>query len=567
MLSVLTTSALAAPAYDGCPKSCECTLKTDSTLALKCASTEFLEQLTHKQAQSISKIDLSRTNLSHVPKLKFLHQLKSLDLSHNSIKVVAVSSLPKTLESLDLSHNAFAELPENLFNVKHLRKVSFQRNHISCSCEHSSVLTYQKLVAKGVVFPKGIECASPEEKKGKHLSSLRCKQKPAGSSEEMQGDDPLSHFSPVEIWDDKSGNNEDEIENGFILEGSKKLESASLVLGENDEGSGDGDEHFWEPSFESTTAASEDYEGSGFIEEEHTEEVELTLPKICIFNCPTEDPIKESEEVPEGGSNKEAPSFFDLGKTLWDDLVGTTTSTPTEASVSDPAEEEVIVSKINKGKAFLPPVKEKDVELADKDKDLEEMDRQLTKPSDQANTAYIVVAALMILVVGLALYVMIKKRNKSARNRRESLEKDGKMNNKVEMNELLKKPPVEGNGDVPEKAPLINGQNGTGKVEGENDGDEVKVNGTNGGNAKTSTAKPDNCVDGYTPNDHDDLEDPANGDIQMRKKEDEQFLTPETKRVTVQALELSGPKTPLLVNRRLTDDGEIVTTPSADQRP
>lgn len=545
LASAIFTLIFAAPAdISSCPEHCDCTSLED-TWSLKCTSIDavqpdFINKVTKldfrhpdpaqiqtlKDWVNLKELDLSNNGLTtvNIPPIPHLVHLK---LNRNNIKDITATSIPKTVEILDLSFNAFSSIPQELLDL-HLEKLNIYGNPIVCKCEEPSYVTYRKLVADGVVFVKPVECATPVELKGQHLSSLKCKHV-SQHLEHLQGDKTLPGIWSNEVVDDEQQADDEGIEQGFLLAQSQP-EPTSQVL-EEQEGSGDGEETHHEQNVnenDATTAttkepfADDEYEGSGAIEDETPEDTNLFIQPVCHFNCTTEEPVVASNE----NDSQSPPSILDILTIIKEDIGGKpTTTTTTEA----PVDEMIQKTKVAVQNAPVEPLdKEMDVDSTGSDK-VVELDRASVSPSDQANTAYIVVAALIVLIVGLVLYVMIKRKKDRARARENGL--DPEKPKPVEMKELLKKPVSEVQQPA-EKAPLLNGQNG-------------KSNGKTDSEYQTKPQPTETA--------------PVNDEIELRPR-NEDLLTPEMKRVTVQAKELTVPKTPILVNRSLSSEGKMVST-------
>lgn len=514
-----------------CPDRCECSYGDGDDLHVTCDSFPALGKLQPKQIRGLDSLIVRNRFLTDIdPKLKVLRNLKTLDLSGNDISTLktfpqlqnlrnlnlssnnivsfSASVLPYSLVTLDLSSNHLKDLPKDLTLLKNLRQLNVSANPIFCTCDVLSVR--DTLVKSRVNFFEPVLCEYPEEFRGKswHTDGICNGEVAKNIWDVMQGDEPQWDGSGSGEADDdaitsKVGVFEEDIENEYIPDVDR--EKTALKPEEED-----------------------DYDGSG---DKFLDDFYKTRPKACHINCSTPPPIDDrndtEDSVPVGG--------FDVLKILAEDISGksakeastsssttsttsSTTSTEAPIAVESPAVE--VFAKSDSNTPYTTPA----------------------EPAKQSNSVYILLAVLAAALILLIVYaIMSTLRKKEARRRHLQSDADKKAyDGMTELQPLKKTPPSEKTNNVSERVPLMNGQNGT--------------------------------QNGTAPEETDSKTVPANADAEYaeyRQKHDKNgLLTPETKRVTIRAGEIPGsvPRTPLLVERHITTDGNVITTPSMDQR-
>lgn len=541
LLWLLFCTARAAP-IPLCPENCTCSVLDDSKQELACTSLDFLGKLRPKEASSVSALQVRNLNLFKTDsRLKVLHELEKLDMSHNSIaslsnfpnlpkltslnvnhnkiKYISAEALPKTLKEIDVSSNYINHIPKNFLDLKQLKSVYLKNNPISCTCD---TITVRNLMIKaGVTLSDRVECQTPYEYSGKSWNSVACYTDTNELSDDMIGDEAGSgeasqpDLGTVNNSDDEEGT--EEIEPEYIPQISSGSSTEAPFV-ELDEGSGGYPIYFQNETNNAnqnvTEKEEEEVEGSGL--DGQAVQVE---PKACYYECST-------PKLNITNSTAPAPNIHEEVINLFNEVRGVTAEKPIEKEeepkITTPATARDDKSHVN--------LKTEIINEADK-LPSGELERQLEKPNTKMSTTFVVVCALLALMVALVVYSVYKRR--SRRNRR------GTVNKETEGKELMPicRPQTE---PISEKAPLMNGQNGT------------------------NTVKP---LEDSIPKIDEDESDFGNiveeeEDVQLRNKENENLLTPKMERVTIQAKELSAPKTPVLVNRHLNDDGSIITTPS-----
>ncbi|XP_063929033.1 protein windpipe [Zophobas morio] len=509
-----------------CPDTCTCQIQ-DEHLETSCVSYEFIKKLIPKQESTIVRLNINDASLVNVDlKLKYLKNLNSLDLSRNTIPAlpsqfpylpklrnfnisnnqlrdVTFSQLPKNLRIIDLSHNSIANFPKDWSSLKQLEILHFHDNPIDCDCDNLAI--YEQLLKGGIVIPESLTCYSPKEFHGRSLNSVNCSLIKENLLNSMLGDQELG--SGAEDFDTHE-------EYSKLAEEDEEFFKAEQLSTEHveDELEGSGDE------------------GSGFIPILPIPE----KPKACHFNCSTPRPIGLDDEK----NASPPPSVQEQAKILFEDVIlpeqVTTPTTPApvpEAETEPQKEKEPVEIDEMMDKRIIT----NDVEtVPTNDTIVSEMERASFENSS-SKSVYIIVGLLIAFVSFLLVYYINKKRNQKKRNNRKR-NKSHENGFGEEMKPLgksaeVQKPVEQLNSKLPESAPLLNGQNG--KIADENN------------------------VKSPPENDEDDLEN-----VELRKPDKEESLTPQPERVTIKAGELpdSVPKTPLLVQRHVNSDGEIVTT-------
>lgn len=474
-------------------------------------------------------------------------------MSANHLKQFTADNLPETLEYLDISKNYISDLPKDLYKLSYLRHIVFEGNPIRCDCD--SLTARDKLLKSGVFLSKPITCQAPEKVSGRSFFDVpSCAQEnPVDYWDQMQGDDPFADEGSGDgnVQETTVSYDENNVESlGEQLLPSNKNEShSSRLIIQEDEGSGDNE-------YSSTTTAAPDedydYESSGFAilpDEIDFERISSTLPphdSACIFDCSTEGEPTTTID-PFGASQ---PGLIDGIKIILTDLSGRN-----ETDKKETVPTEATIVRLSVGKEEAQP----DIPEEGSDKDLvdvfepddkgDELARQRAaakaeeKP-DQAVT-YIVVAVLIVIMICLVLYSVIKKR-KQRRRKPDAEYKVPPEQKSQELKDMSNKPNGQAE-DLPEKIPLINGQNG-------------KANDTGNGIHEKPTY--------HLTADSFEAPPSPSSDIELRSNDKESdHLMPEAHRVTIHVKQLTTPKTPLLVNRHRSDDGTIVTTPTSENMP
>jgi hypothetical protein len=504
-----------------CPDSCTCQVK-DEHLETSCVSYEFIKKLIPKQVSTIVRLNINNASLVNIDsKLKYLKNLHSLDLSNNAVAslpsqfpylpklknlnltnnhlgYVSFSQLPPNLQVLDLSKNSIENFPKDWTALKQLKTLHFHDNPIQCDCDNLSI--YEQL-ARGVEIPEVPICNYPKEFHGRPVNTVNCSLIRENLLNSMLGDEPGSGMEEFGEFEDHPSLIDDQEE--FINAEEVTTYKAEEDL--NEEGSGE--------------------EGSGDL-------IPIlpiySSPKACHFNCSTPRPVGVNDET----DASPPPNEKEQVRIVLEDIFQFDSTTPTTEPATHPATEPTL------------PAKEEPIYVKESDKSevetfptndtvLGEMERASFENSSN-HSVYIIVALLVAFVVFIAIYYVNKRRNQKRRNQRKR-NKSNENGFGEEMKPLGKstenaKPVEQINSKVPETAPLLNGQNG-----------------------KVNEDKPEPV---------DDQNKEEEEEIELRKNDIRDSLTPQPERVTIRASEISDsiPKTPQFVHRQLNSDGEFVTT-------
>lgn len=476
-----------------CPESCKC-IVTKDLLGAKCNSIKFLKKIKEKQAKSIVKLELSSQGIKHLDQnLSLLKNLKVLDLSSNLIKKIDKfpilnklevlnlthnfledfpAELPTNLKELDISYNNIKELPNKLL-LKSLSILHFQGNPVNC--EEKSIEKFAHILKLKLIIPESIPCFYPKELSNKTVESIIS----YSILNEMLGDDPL-----IETDDNKD---EDE----FLMRTNNENKSEEKIKPDNtihegvfneDEGSG---------------------EGSG---------------DEAIDEFPTFKPL-----IPQ---NESSPllSIREMFGVLMEDILGKEQKDPSTtpmAIVSEEAPKEEVSEipiKVSSSAVLLTGVETTPkIEISG-------MERA-SFSSENNDYAYYLVAVLVFAFIVISIIIIKKKATRGKRNRRHDIPENGICEEMKPMGKqkdaIITEKPSKEESSLPERIPLISGENGkeiTPKINGE-----------------------------------------SNEFVLRKKLEDTLSAKPERVTVTAGEIPPSVLKTPQLVHRQINSDGDIVT--------
>ncbi|KRT82638.1 hypothetical protein AMK59_3775 [Oryctes borbonicus] len=568
LLWMFAWTVIGAPSMSTvCPENCEC-FTTQSGLKAHCSSLDFLSKLRPKQIQEITELDVSDLAMKTVDsKLRKLRNLQKLDisnneledlknfpqlshlthlyLSHNRIEVFTASDLPKSVKHLDLSSNRITVLTDISKFLPNLREINLNENILMCECDF---LKYRDaLLRNDVHIVRPANCYKPENLHGISLLSAYCVFGKVTYDDlgQMLADEPgsgedvsalvaastSSDFLGFDATENEAVPDDDDLDREYFRTNIDTNSSLSESSDESIEGSG---------SYIDVTGGSGD---GAFVPVSPDPEV-----PHCYYNCSTPAPSNDtSTNEPPGSIGQELLKIFG-------DLTGESSSSTTTTTTSSPLVKEV---EQQKSSATLQEIvskerpSENDNIRAAVDAPKESQAKEDVSKKNNTTT-YVIVAVLFAAMVVMVVYVVIRRR-RSARpinNRRPASNHEIKeIPPPVEMKPLMTPTPRVQTFHKPnpvqaERRPLMNGQNGTNK-KGD---DEHPVK--------------DETDAGKAPPVENGLDVPEDDEPQVRpKKEDDALLTPGTKRVTIQAKELSSPKSPVLVHRHVGDDGKIISSP------
>ncbi|KAH8321609.1 hypothetical protein KR074_010118 [Drosophila pseudoananassae] len=649
-LLLLCVAATATPARSpasasDCPADCSCTLSQHThkpLYHLKCNSTHGLKvaEKAFQSAVPMHSIDLSGLNLtrlghvldklpdltsvdlSHNRLQEFGHlskRLKRLNLKHNEITSEKLKKLPQHLQVLNLQHNNITYLPLELTHMSQLRQVELSHNAINCSCQTLEVRNW--LVERLVYMEHPVVCSYPLGYKGRswlqlkqeeicHKEHLQAYIQGADENELMMADQPVD-TSVEHEEEEELGNSFMLLESGSLAATSKKVRSPQEPLpGDQVEGSGDITETNMElraPAIQTeepvAAAAHLDHVAveAPEVEEDETEGSGSGGGPIVIpdrFKVPispedqADNESQEEEKIEEHEDSKPValPDDDFRGMGIWENGQGE----------PKPVEEEVIVPVVQT-KLDTSDVKSEVVTDGPLSADNESDDiktASMGKKSDDSNAIYYLLAVIGLIVVGLILFVAIKRckydsnaaqRDAEAQRQTELLDMD-----KKQLGKPLHK---NGHGNGQEHSPLIGEktkldeaqivkkpyENGDSK-DGAGQQPLLNGNGSTNGGAKDAPEVNEPAAHEYYPispryptpqspraSKYAQHQQPAE---QNNNEPDAAYLpsspksgryspvySPETGRVKIKLTETPKPKTPMLVTRSKSNAGDIITTP------
>uniref|UniRef100_A0A034V9F1 Protein STRUBBELIG-RECEPTOR FAMILY 7 n=1 Tax=Bactrocera dorsalis TaxID=27457 RepID=A0A034V9F1_BACDO len=655
--AVSTVNATTADSNNyNCPADCQCVLAQNTHTPLlhaKCTSLEGLRLYEAKESSlPIHSLDLSYLNLkrlshpleklpsvtsidlSHNDLHEFGHlgrRIKKLNLKHNRITSSKLTKLPAHVQVLNLQHNDITYLPLDLTHLSNLMTLELSHNEINCSCETLEVRNW--LQERHVFMEHAVTCAYPVEVKGKSWLQVKqsdiCEHEKNGRLNDEEDNELMMGDQPVE----GSGDQDDEDELGKAFMPIEKSSTAKNSVAQLDtvEGSGDlsdvnapvnlaittvlpavesSQEHVTTDAPPLPIEEDDGYDGSG------SGAGILIIPSIGRdrmipddFETPNEDdtddkydnkPLEEPKpEEEEEGEHKVSADIFGGGMGIFE-------TDENAEKTPDPVTEEAIV-----------PVVHHNVEAEDVPDVITEGAAN-GEPSailtanvsgdqkDDSNATYLLLGVLGFIVVGLILYVGIK-RCKNSHNAAHDAE-NPRQTELLDMDKKnLGKPLRNGN----EHSPLIGDQtksdlakpiNGTGQKK-PYDANDVKdgpaqqqplLNGSNGTapNDEVSKDQAAPVTEASAPHEYHPItpryptpkspraskyaQYPQEGAEHNNNNNDDSYLpsspklgryspvySPETGRVKIKLTETPRPKTPMLVTRSKSNAGDIITTPVA----
>ncbi|XP_050324333.1 protein windpipe [Bactrocera neohumeralis] len=657
--AISTVNATTADSSNyNCPADCQCVLAQNTHTPLlhaKCTSLEGLRLYEAKESSlPIHSLDLSYLNLkrlshpleklpsvtsidlSHNDLHEFGHlgrRIKKLNLKHNRITSSKLTKLPAHVQVLNLQHNDITYLPLNMTHLSNLMTLELSHNQINCSCETLEVRNW--LQERNVFMEHAVTCTYPVEVKGKSWLQVKqsdiCEHEKNGRLNDEEDNELMMGDQPVE----GSGDQDDEDELGKAFMPIEKSSTAKNSVAQLDtvEGSGDLSDVNAPvnlaittvlPAVESsqehvTTDApplpieqeedEDDGSGSGggmliinpsiaressFLDDFDTPDEDDTDDKFD--NKPVEKPKSEEEEEDD---HKVAADIFGAGMGIFD-------TDENAEKTAEPVTEEAIV-----------PVVHHNVEAEDVP-NINTEGATNGEPSaiqtaniggeqkDDSKATYLLLGVLGFIVVGLILYVGIK-RCKNSHNAAHDAE-NPRQTELLDMDKKnLGKPLRNGN----EHSPLIGDQtksdlakpiNGTGQKK-PYDANDVKdgpaqqqplLNGSNGTSPNDEVSKEQAApvTEASAPHEYHPItpryptpkspraskyaQYPQEGAEHNNNNNDDSYLpsspklgryspvySPETGRVKIKLTETPRPKTPMLVTRSKSNAGDIITTPVA----
>ncbi|XP_030387086.1 protein windpipe [Scaptodrosophila lebanonensis] len=632
-----TSTPSASPAYE-CPSNCTCNLARNThkpLLHAKCNSTEGLRALQAplQTTLPIHSIDLSYlelTRLSHA--LTNLPNLTSVDLSHNELHEIGHLSkrikklnlkhnrltssklvkLPQHLQVLNLQHNAITNLPLELTHLHHLMQLELSHNSINCSCETLEVRNW--LQERHVYMEHAVVCSYPVAARGKPWLQIKqsdvCAKERRGwytpdvdENELMMGDQPVAEsgeheaqdeqelgkdFLPV---DDKGAVKSSEQHAASDVEGSGDLSHTNMEINlaeqepiattqspvtelenedeDNDEGSGSGGGTLIIPHLISDPVDADDFDHDDTNNNDNNDDE--------FDNNPVEDPGSPSPNI-----------FQHMGI-----FEGAKDTEP------KPVSEEPIVPIVHKQLDTGAPTDViTDGPLDVNSNESEDILTANVSRKDDTNATYFLLAVIALIVLGLILFVAIKR----CKYNNSQAARDAEAQRQTELLDMDKKnlgKPVTRNGHehsplIAEKTKLDEAQivkkpyNGSDAKDGAGQQPLLNGNGSANGGAKDvptiNEPAGESAAHEYypitpryptpqSPRASKYAQNPQSGEQNNNEPEDAYLpsspksgryspvYSPETGRVKIKLTETPKPKTPMLVTRSKSNAGDIITTP------
>ncbi|BFG05072.1 protein windpipe [Drosophila madeirensis] len=655
LLLFVAAAATPTPAAH-CPEDCICTQSQHThkpLYHLKCNSTKGL-LLTEEPIHSsipMHSIDLSYlglTRFGHVldklPDLTSvdlshneLHELghlskriKKLNLKHNRLTSAKLVKLPQHLQVLNLQHNDITNLPLEITHLQHLQQLEIGHNDINCSCKTLEVRNW--LQERHVYMEHPVVCSHPVEVKGKSWLQLKqsdiCQKEISGwftpeadENELMMGDQPAAASGE---HDDE----EEELGKDFLpFDGKTKAQVKAKKVarspqeplpGDEVEGSGDLSETNMELTLPEESAVAvplADTTAEPIVEkivndEEEEEEEEdnegsgsgggiLIMPALAQIPISSDD-IDDEQEKGHADHNDneidnqplETPSpdiFKNSGIGIFEGSEG-----------EQPVQEEVIVPVVQTKLDTSDVVTDGPIDSSEEKEDL-----LTAKVKDDSSAIYYLLAVIGLVVVGLILFVAIKRckydsnaaaRDAEAQRQTELLDMDKKNLGKplTKNGHGLEHSPLIGEKTKLDEAQIVNGSkkpyDSSDAKDGANQQPLLNGNGSANGGAKEVPSINEPAAHEYYPitpryptpqspraSKYAQHPQGSSGspDEQNNNEPDSAYLppsspksgryspvySPETGRVKIKLTETPKPKTPMLVTRSKSNAGDIISTP------
>ncbi|XP_023172999.2 protein windpipe [Drosophila hydei] len=643
-----------------CPEDCSCSLSQHThkpLLHAKCNSTNGLK-LTDKPLPAttpIHSIDLSYLGLTRMGHVldgltnltsadlshNELHDLghlsrriKKLNLKHNRLTSAKLLKLPQQLQVLNLQHNDITTLPIELTHLQHLQQLELGHNNINCSCRTLEVRNW--LQERHVYMEKPVICSLPAEAHGKSWLQLKqsdiCEKEQRGwyatdvdENELMMGDQPLP---------DSNEKDEEEQELGkdyLVIDGKKAVKTPEPppVVESDVEGSGDLTEMNMElvaaqQASEQVPVVAEEPKTQELVglpqhDESENEEDEdgsgsgggmLIIPHIVSTHVHTDDfepPASSESEHEDNDDNYDNKPVEQPAQPSPDIFQNIGIFEDANKGQPDEVSEETIVPVVQTKLDTGAPGDVVTDGPIDTDKTSDDILSAKIGKKDDNNAIYFLLGVIALIVLGLILFVAIKrcKYNSNAAAR------DAEAQRQTELLDMDKKnlgKPLARNGHehsplIGEKTKLDDAQivNGSGKKpydskDGAGQQPLLNGNGTANGDAKEVPTINEPVGADAAPHEYYPItpryptpqspraskyaQHPPQGDSNEQNNNnnnnepDGSYLpsspksgryspvySPETGRVKIKLTETPKPKTPMLVTRSKSNAGDIITTP------
>lgn len=645
----LSTNAT-GPAPVACPAHCACFVVTAHRQHYNHAECTALDGLAvHPKTAAIHTVDISHlsierlghqldkfTNLTHIvlshnrlaevpASLGRARRLRGLYLDHNRITSAKLHGIPETVQHLNLSHNHLTWVPvAELHRLQQLHTIALAGNPINCTCE---TLQARNWLSERHVSVDDVRCASPAAVKGMSWQLL--------SAEDVCGAE-----NDVNIWNDD-------------LDNELMLNDGAVMVSRDDEARDEDFDRDFIPiarklakrHLDTSDAEVADVDGSGHAEQSGESPVDAeSLGRLAKIAQSNSDSYGENYDDDGGsGSGDDALPIPAI-------VVATTEETTVEAETDAPATTvteddpnsgvthiDLHIFKVDDEPADPTTVEpststtESHVESVFIDKTAGRMvvDAHPHKISAQeketAESTYIVLVMLAILLLGLIVFVAIRRKNRRRQfSTRNGDAENGNAKELVDMNRAHPGKPsgnggqANGNG-AGEVLPLIGARDKWDsriqpahglsmpdqeelrraqepllrRIEGEsplpNETPEPerpeaaprthakrpnsRGSVADGETAPGTAAETNNNVQAAQPtsdadqNDHptsggdDDNEPQVFQPISPKPARYSPVYSPETGRVKIKMMETARPRTPMLVSRSRSNAGDIVSTP------
>lgn len=645
-LCAVSATPAGAPA---CPEDCRCTLSQNThkpMMHAKCNSTKGLQRLQEPLYATIPihSIDLSflgLTRVGHVldmlPDLTSvdlshneLHELghlgkriKKLNLKHNRLTSAKLLKLPQHLQVLNLQHNDITNLPMELKHLHQLEQLELGHNVINCSCATLEVRNW--LQEQSVYMEKPVICNQPTEAHGLPWLQLKqseiCEKEKHGwysvdsaDNDLMLGDQP----KPEELAEEE----EEELGKDYLVINNKKREvKESKEVQSEVEGSGYGSEQNMElvqappevpqPKVEALkeeeqpqqdgSSQDEDIEGSG---SGFGPIVPLHIPIDSTNDDDFEQPDQKSEKSDNDDNSYDSKPVDDPNLASRLNIFQTqdneeptrpveVTEAPIVKTVQSQQETEVITD------APVSGVESEEILSAKVGK------------NDDTNAIYYLLGVIALIVLGLILFVAIKRckynsnaaaRDAEAQRQTELLDMDKKNLGKPLARNGHEHSPLIGEKTKLDEAQIVNGAGKKPYDSKDGAGQQPLLNGNgtaNGGDAKEVPTINEPLAEEPAPHEYYPItpryptpqspraskyaQHPQGGDGAEQNNNNEPdgaylpsspksgryspVYSPETGRVKIKLTETPKPKTPMLVTRSKSNAGDIITTPVPTHQP
>ncbi|XP_062127839.1 protein windpipe [Drosophila sulfurigaster albostrigata] len=594
---------------------------------------------------NLTSVDLSHNELHELGHLS--KQIKKLHVKHNRLTSEQLLKLPQHLTVLNLQHNDITYLPMELTHLHHLEHLELGHNPINCSCSTLEVRNW--LQERNMYMAKPVVCHQPREAYGK--SWLQIKQSQICRKNYSWPDVDESDENELMMGDQPADNEEevDELGKDFLVIDGKKstraVEPAPPVL--NDfEGSGD----LTQPNMEivaakqvsSESATEEEPKVEAVVDNLQQDEEDdgsgsgggpLPIVPIVFTNnadnvddFETPDSVESEQKHDENDDDNsktndetfdnkpvetpttESPVVFHSNFNIFGDGKGAQQqpeqSVEEKSEEAKPVEEEVIVPVVQ---TKLDTDQTLDVITdapLDSDKHSDDILAAKIGKKDDSNAIYFLLGVIALIVVGLILFVAIRRckynnnaaaRDLEAQRVTELLDMDKKNLGKPLARNGHEQAPLIGEKSKLDDAQIVNGSgkkpydskdgagqqpllNGNGTANGESNKDVPTIQEPSTGepapheyypitpryptpqSPRASKYAQHPQGEGAEPNNNNEP-DGAYLPSSPKSGRYSPVYSPETGRVKIKLTETPKPKTPMLVTRSKSNAGDIITTP------